>query len=169
MRQKTKKYNPCDTVQGRRGLWHVFKERVYLQMSEHIAHCPRCQKRLSMTNRVQLAFDLLKSQPQNPGLLAAANSRATGVLKHSLRQAPKTQVLRQSVQDQHWIDKKTPMLERLLNVAACLFVVLIVRMGITSSMADIRQQGETAVHNYYARNLDTQLFNEIFPDETMEA
>lgn len=156
--------NPCKAVRRRQGLWSLFKERVHAQLADHIATCPKCQKRLALTNRVQLAFDLLKTQPQSPNLLAAANSKATGVLKHSLRHAPKSEKLRHSVQDQHWIEKKRPILERILNVAACLFVMGMIRMGVTSSITDIRRQGETAVHNYYARNLDSQLLGEIFPE-----
>ncbi len=167
--RKADQYNPCKAVRSRRRLWRSLKERVHAHLSDHIATCPRCQKRLALANRVQLAFDLLKSQPQSPNLLAAANMKATGVLKHSLRNAPKSEKLRQSVQDQHWIEKKRPLLERMLNVAACLFVMAMIRMGVTSSLTDIRRQGETAVHNYYARNLDSQLLSEIFPEKTTQA
>lgn len=163
--QRADHYNPCKAVRRRPGLWDSLKERIQMRLMDHVATCPRCQKRLAMANRVQLAFDLIKSQPQSPDLLATANQKATGVLKHSLRTAPKSDMLRRSVQDQHWIDKKRSSFEWLLNAAACLCVMVMVRMGITDSLTDIRRQGETAVHNYYARNLDRQLVDEIFSDD----
>ena len=161
--------NPCKQVRSRQGMWASFKERIRDRLSDHIATCPRCQKRLAMVNRVELAIGLLKSQPHGLDLLSRANTKAIGVLKHSLRDAPRSEKLRHSRPDQHWLEKKRPVIERVLNIAACLFVVVMIRMGVTSSLTDVKNKGETALHNYYARNLDNQLYNEIFPEDARNA
>ena len=140
------------------------KARLQAHLADHIATCPRCQKRLAMTSRVHLALDLIKSQPHSLYLLAAANTRATGVLKHSLRDDRKSEKLRHQVPDRHWLDKQAPLIERILNVAACLFVLCMVRMGLTASLTDVQEKGRTAVHGYYARHLDGGLLDELFPD-----
>lgn len=161
--------NLCRKIRGPQGGWAILKERLRQRLGDHIATCPRCQKRLALANRVEVAVSLLKSQPHELNLLARANAKAIGVLKHSLRNAPQTRQLRQSKPDFNWIEKKRPAVERLFNVAACLFVVLMIRMGVFSSMTDVQAKGKTALHNYYARNLDNQMVNEIFPDDSMPA
>lgn len=164
--KKINRSNPCKQIRKRKGLWAAFKERTHRRLLDHIAACPRCQKRLALTNRVELALCLLKSQPHDLNLLARANTQAIGVLKHSLRDAPQSEKLRRSKPDHTWIDKKRPAMERMLNIAACLFVVLLIRMGVTASLLDVQKKGKTAVHNYYARNLDSRLMQEIFPDDS---
>lgn len=161
--------SPCKQVRNKQSFWTALKERASRRLTEHIATCPRCQRRLVFVNRVELAMSLLKSQPHNTDLLARANTQAVGVLKHSLRQTPQSEKLRCSKPDHNWIDKKRPVLERLLNIAACLFVVLMIRMGVTASMLDVQTKGRKVMHNYYARNLDTQLADELFPDDSAHA
>jgi len=150
-------------------MWAFIKEGVQNRLSDHIATCPRCQKRLAMVNRVELAIGLLKSQPHDLDLLAKANTKAIGVLKHSLRESSYSEKLRHSKQDQHWLEKKHSAIERILNVAACLFVIIMIRMGVTSSLTDVKSKGQAALHNYYARNLDSQLCSEIFPEDARNA
>ena len=166
--QKTNN-NPCKQVRSRQGMWASLKGRMRDRLSDHIATCPRCQNRLALVNRVELTFGLLKSQPHDMDLLARANTKAIGVLKHSLRDAPRSEELRHSRPEQNWLEKKRPVIERVLNIAACLFIVVMIRMGVTSSLTDVKNKGETALHNYYARNLDSQLYNEIFPEDTLQA
>ncbi len=166
---KTMNTNPCRQAASHGTVRLSLKERIRRRMADHVATCPACQRRLALANRVELALTLLKAQPHALDLLSRANSRAVGVLNHSLRNAPRSKTLRQSQPDQNWIEQKSPLLERLMNVAACLFVVLMVRMGVTSSLTDVRTKGETALHNYYARNLDAQTMEELFPDDTSHA
>src|SRR4030042_5066513 len=63
-------------------------------VQNHIANCPKCQRRFASVSRVNLALSLVKSQPHKLDLLMRANTQAIGVLKHSLREAPKTQRLK---------------------------------------------------------------------------
>jgi hypothetical protein len=154
--------NPCNQVQGRRRLWAALKERVSRRLSDHIAACPHCQKRLALAGRVELAFELLKAQRHEIDLLARANAKAIGVLKHSLRSAPQTAKLRRSRPDCSWLDKKSVVIEKIFNIAACLFVIAMVRMGVASSFLDVQNKGKTALHHYYARNLDSQTADDLF-------
>jgi hypothetical protein len=144
-----------------------FRQRIQRLLLGHVACCPCCQKRLSLTNRVELAICLLKMQPQQGELLAKANASALDVLKHSLRYSPKSDTLRQARCGQGWLQRYKPVLEHALNMAACLFVLVMIRCGIFSSLSSYKEQGEAVLHNYYAQNLDKQLFDEIFGDDTL--
>lgn len=143
------------------------KKRLQKRLLGHIESCPCCQKRLALTNRIELALTLIRTQPQTMELLARANASALKVLKHSLRDSQKSETLRAMRQGQPWINRFKPMLEQVLNVAACLFVLLMIRCGIFNSFKDYQNQGQTVLHNYYANNLDSQLMDEIFPDDTL--
>ena len=144
----------------------MLKSHVLERLSDHAAHCPRCRQRLARTNRVELSLMLIKTQPLNTGLLARANNKALDVLKHSLRNAPKSVSLRTAAADVSRLEKMRPGLERVLNVAACIFVVLMIRTGVSHSLLDYKEQGEAVIKNYSGRNLDSQLFDEIFPGDT---
>jgi hypothetical protein len=168
---KTNRLIPsCSEVQKRGSVERIpLKERIRRRLTEHVSNCPCCQKRLALAGRVEIAFSLLKSQPLTMDLLSRANSSALGMLKHSLRYSPESEKLRVLRSEQTWFGKIRPFFEHVLNVAACLFVLLMIRSGVFSSLTDYKQQGETALHNYYARNLDQKLMNEIFPDDTTQA
>lgn len=152
--------NPCKEV--RKPRWSDrLREMTFRRLSDHIAACPRCQKRLAMANRVELAIGLLKSQCHEMDLLARANAKAINVLNHSLRTAPQTAQLRRSQPDCSWLEKRSFVIEKILNVAACLFVIVMIRMGVTSSFMEMQSQGKNALHNYYARNLDSQTADDL--------
>jgi putative heme degradation protein len=51
-----------------------------------------------------------------------------------------------------------------MHAAACVFVVLMIKTGMSRSLQNYQKQGEAVIKNYYARNLDRQLFDEIFPE-----
>lgn len=148
------------------GFLSGLRSRVLKQLSDHVTHCPRCQRRLAIVNRVEIAMMLMKTQPQDMDLLARANSKALDTLKHSLRNAPKSKALRVAESDLSRLEKMRPGFERVLNTAACLFVMFMLKTGISRSLLDYKEQGETAIRNYYARNLDSQLFEELFAQDS---
>ena len=152
--------------EGQSDLWSAWKLRLLERLGDHVAQCPRCQRRLAMINRVELGLTLIKTQPLETGLLARANNQALDVLKHSLRYAPKSTVLRNAKSDTNRLEKMRPGLERALNAAACVFVVIMIKTGTSNSLLDYKDQGEAVIHNYYARNLDSQMFDEIFPTDS---
>lgn len=144
------------------GLWATFKLQMAERFSEHIASCPRCQKRLAKVGRVEIALSLLRMQPHTMDLLAKANTSTLKYLKRSTRQMSRAEQLRTAVHGPGRIEKARPVLERLINIAACLFVVLMVRTGLTHKMFEIREQGTKVMENYYARNLDSRLYEDVF-------
>jgi hypothetical protein len=156
--------NKCRSVRNERcGAIRSVKMRLLERLSDHVAECPRCQRRLAVVNRVELGLTLMNTQPLEIGLLSRANNQALGVLKHSLRYAPKSAFLRNAKSDTNRLEKIRPGLERALNAAACVFVVLMIKTGVSNSLLDYKEQAEVVIHNYYARNLDSQMFDEIFP------
>jgi len=164
---KTKQHtNQCRRIRnGRQGFWTALKTRITARLSDHIVECPRCQQRLAIVNRVELGLALIKTQPLDVGLLSRANSCTLDVLKHSLRHAPKAIPLRKAKSDTSRFEKIRPTLERTLNTAACLFIVIMIKVGVSTSLLDYKDKGQTAIENYYARNLDDQIFDEIFPTD----
>lgn len=109
---------------------------------------------------------MVRTQQQDIGLLAKANHKALNTLKHSLRNAPKSLVLRTAKADTSRFEKIRPGLERILNIAACVFVVVMIKTGVSNSLLNYKRQGEDVIHNYYARNLDSQTFDELFPEDS---
>jgi hypothetical protein len=151
------------------GLWSMLKSRMLERLSDHVAECSRCQQRLAMVNRIELGLMFMKTQPLEDDLLSRANNRTLGVLKHSLRYTPKSDILRNAKSDTSKLEKMHPTFERLLNAAACLFVLVMIKTGTSNSLLGYREQGKAVMHNYYARNLDSRFADEIFPDDTANA
>ncbi|MHC4385692.1 MAG: hypothetical protein ACYTEU_05095 [Planctomycetota bacterium] len=147
-------------------LFGAIRMRVMKRLSNHIAECPRCQRRLTALNRVEIGFMLVRTQALDIGLLAKANTQAVNVLKNSLRNSPKSAVLRSAKADLSRLEKMRPGFERVLGAAACVFIVLMIKTGVSHSLLDYQEQGEAVIKNYYARNLDDQLFDEIFSEDS---
>ncbi len=130
---------------------------------EHIASCPRCQRRFSALNRVNMTLALLKSRPHAKHLLSQANSQTINVLQHKLRETDKAQTLRTtlpdpSVRDRIWLARHS-----LAHVAACVAVLLLSKIGIFSTIKHSQVAGHKAVRHLYASHLDSDTTDEIFP------
>ena len=133
-----------------------------LWLQTHVANCPRCQKRLYRLGRVNLAFTLVKSQPHNLNLLMRANTQTINSLKHSLRTAPKAEILKAVRPEPHWLFSHSKHLQSLLGTAACLAFILLLKVGLFNSVEDFKHKGDNVVRNYCAKRLDQETFDEIF-------
>ncbi len=133
-----------------------------LWLQNHIAACPRCRVRIARVARVDFALTLLKSQPHSSDLLSRANISAINVLKHSLRESPKAEKLRQIESADTWRQKCGAHIIPLAKTAACLAVILIIKLGVLSSMDNFCKQGSNAVEHYYAKHLGQDYADEIF-------
>ncbi len=133
-----------------------------LWLQNHIAACPRCRGRIARVARVDFALTLLKSQPHSSDLLTRANISAISVLKHSLRESPKADKLTQTESTEAWRQKCGAHIVPLAKTAACLAVILIIKLGVLSSMDNFCKQGGNAVEHYYARHLGQEYADEIF-------
>lgn len=155
--------NKCRSIRGR--LQRAIAARVNLDrgwLAEHVATCPRCQKRLGNYGRVNLAMMLLKSQPHSLDLLTKANTQAINVLKHSLRQAPKAEVLRAAKPNLSIFERYRRRAQPALNAAACIMIIALFKAGIFTSIESSQTKGNTAARNYYAMHVGSEMADDIF-------
>jgi hypothetical protein len=155
--------NKCKSIRGR--LQRAIAARVNLDtgwLAEHIAACPRCQKRLGNYGRVDLAMTLLKSQPHTLNLLAKANTQTINVLKHSLREAPKAEVLKAAKPELSIFEKGRRRAQPILNAAACIMIIALSKAGIFTSIENSQKSGSIAARNYYAMHVGNEMADDIF-------
>jgi hypothetical protein len=131
-------------------------------VQNHIANCSRCQRRFSSVGKVNLALSIIKSQPHNLDLLMRANAQAIGVLKHSLRNAPKAQKLKAMVPEPKLLERYGKYKHPLANSAACIAILLFMKVGVFSSMGKFQSEGQRVVKQYYDSHVGDDLANEIF-------
>lgn len=131
-------------------------------IQNHIVNCPRCQRRLAAVGKVNLALSAIKSQPHKLDLLTRANTQAIGVLKHSLRQAPKAHKLRAMLPEPKLLERASQYKHPVANIAACITILLLMKIGIFSSMEKFQTQGQKAIRQYYVSQVGEDLANEVF-------
>ena len=127
----------------------------------HIANCPRCRRLALGNSRIRLALLLIKTQPHSLDLLAGANSRAIGVLTRSLRELPKAEKLRHICPEPSLPQRLGKYTQALGHAAACLAVLLMLRMGIFSSLKKVDRQGREVVKQYYSRAMDAHFLDDV--------
>jgi len=135
-------------------------------LQSHIASCTRCQSRFASYGKVNLAISAIKSQPHNLDLLMCANEQTIGVLKHSLRRAKKAGKLKQIQPEPKFLEKYSRYTSPALNVAACMTILLLMKIGAFSSMNLFQSQGPKVIKKYYAIRIGDDLADEIFPKQT---
>ena len=131
-------------------------------IQNHIANCPRCQRRLARLGNVELAISMLKSQPHNLDLLMRANTQAIGVLKHCLRTTTKAEHLRNVRPDLSIIEKYSRYKHSFANVAACIVIALLMKSGTFSSAKIFETKSQKAMEHYYASNAGEDIARDIF-------
>lgn len=131
-------------------------------LQQHIATCPKCQRRLTLTGRVSLALSVIKSQPHSIELLEKANTKAVNVLKHSLRYSYKAEELKHSMPQPGLSEKFMARKHTFINAAACLLVVFLMKTGVFYSLEKLETESQKAVKNYYAKNVGKDITNDIF-------
>jgi hypothetical protein len=132
-------------------------------IQNHIASCPRCQRRFAALNRVNLALTLMKSRPHSKHLLSQANSQTIGVLQHRLRDTDKAQTLRSLLPNPTVRDRMCLARHSVAHVAACIAILLLSKIGIFSTIKHSQMAGEKAVRHLYASHLDADTTDEVFP------
>ncbi len=155
--------NKCRQIRG--WLRNVIKSHLGLDadwVRNHIVNCSRCHRRLVNVGKVNLAFSIMKSQPHKLDLLMRANTQAIGVLRHSLRTAPKARKLRVMHPEPKLFEKCSKYTHSTANVAACIAILLLMKIGIFSSMDKFQNQGQRVVEKYYASQVGEDLANEVF-------
>ena len=128
---------------------------------EHIDSCPRCQQRINRLGNVDIALSVLKTQPHSRNLLANANTKATNVLKHSLRYTSKADKLRVYKPQPNWVQRNSRVLQSIVNVAACVTVVVLIKIGVFSSIHTFQDESKGVLEGYYSQHLDSEEVREI--------
>lgn len=130
-------------------------------VQNHIAGCPRCQRRFAAIGKVNLALSAVKSQSHNLDLLMRANTQAIGVLKHSLRQTLKAQRLKTILPEPKKMERWGKYTHSAANVAACIAILLLMKIGIFSSMDKFQTEGQKAIKQYYAAHIGKDMADEL--------
>jgi hypothetical protein len=138
-------------------------------LRSHISHCPRCQRRLIASGRVHLALSFIKAQPHRLDLLMRANKQAISVLKHSLRQAPETQELKSKLPESKPLEKYGKYGFSIGSLAACLAILILMKIGVFSSMDTVQDRGRKVMKHYYVKQIGEDLADDVFPSETEPA
>lgn len=128
----------------------------------HAATCPRCQRRLAALRNVEMALSLLRSQPQSLDLLGRANAHTIKMLEHDLRDAPKARKLERSRPEPSFVERFGQYRSSVVNVAACIAIVLLTRAGIFSSLDKLSTGGDRAMRQYYTNHIGDDLTRELF-------
>ncbi|MCK4294633.1 MAG: zf-HC2 domain-containing protein [Planctomycetes bacterium] len=155
--------NKCRRI--RTWLYRAVNSRLGIDanwVQNHIAGCPRCRRRLAAAGKVNLALSALKAQPHRIDLLMRANSQTIGVLKHSLRQAPKAAKLKAMLPQPTLLERWRKYAHSVANLAACITIVLLMKVGVFSSMGKFQTEGQKVVKQYYASQVGQDLANEVF-------
>ena len=108
----------------------------------------------------------MKAQPHGLDLLMRANVQAISVLKHSLRQEPKAQELKKRLPQQKPVAKYGKYGFSIGSLAACVAILLLMKIGVFSSMDTVQNKGRKAIKQYYVRHAGQELADEVFPTET---
>ena len=128
----------------------------------HVAGCPRCRRRLAAYRKVDLAFSLVKNQSHKLDLLSRANARAVAVLKHSLRTQPEARKLKAKSPEPKLLEMFRGCGRSVANAAACVAVLLLMKIGVLSSMNQFHSTGQKSMKQYYAKRIGEDLAGEIF-------
>lgn len=131
-------------------------------VQKHIANCSRCQRRIVSAGRVNLALSVMKSQPHKLDLLMRANAQAIGVLKHSLQRAPKACKLKTMLPKPKLLERWGKYAHPAANAAACIAILLLMKIGVFSSMDKFQTEGQKVVKQYYASHAGQEMADEIF-------
>jgi len=131
-------------------------------VQRHLAHCPRCQKRLAAFGKVDLALSMIKSQPQRLDLLMRANSAAVRMLNHSLREAAETTKLEQARSEPSLVERWARYRNPVTNIAACVAILFLTKAGIFSSFGEVRTRGQAALKQYYVNQAGEEAAREVF-------
>ena len=153
----------CSELRARLSKWVGAPLRVQAGWIEnHMASCPRCQRRLAALGRVSAALSVLKNQPHSLELLQRANAQAIGRLKNSVREVPRAQSLRRALPQLTLWEKWHCYLQPAANLAACFTILLLMKIGVFSSMETLQKEGQKVVREHYHQSLGEDLSRDLF-------
>ena len=131
-------------------------------VQRHVAHCPRCQHRLAALGKVDIALSVLKSQSHRLDLLVRANDAAIHMLSRRLRETADADRLKIVDAGLSPAERLAGPQNALVNVAACLAVLVLTKAGICTSLDKAHSRGEAAMRQYYVNQAGEDLASEVF-------
>lgn len=131
-------------------------------IQNHVAGCPRCRSRLLAAGRVNIALSLVKSEPQRADLLMRANAGAIGSLMHSLRSAPEARNLEALLPGPKLPERCRKYAGAGANLAACATVLLLMKVGVFSSMGRFQNGSRHVIRQYYSSQMGDELAKDVF-------
>ena len=153
----------CKTVRG--WLYKAISKHVGLDIDwvqNHIAKCPKCQRRLASIGKVTLALSIIKSQRHNLDLLMRANAKAIGVLGRSLRNSPKAEKLKRILPEPKLPERLGKYKSSVTNMAACIAVLFVMKITVFLSMEQFQSESRKIVKQYYTDHVGSDLADELF-------
>ena len=145
--------------------WRIDMDTPWIQ--RHIAGCARCQERFARLGRVQLALDLLKSQPHGPDLLQRANTATIRVLGKTTRSDPQSRRLRSVTPESKFVERVSGIRGSLTQMAACIALMFLSRMGLFSATQNSQVCGKQALKYFYQKSLGENMADELFPPDSV--
>jgi hypothetical protein len=95
-----------------------------------------------------------------------ANTQAIAVLRHSLRREPKAQKLERKFPEPKMLERCSRYGHTAANLAACIVILLLMKIGVFSSMNNLQTQGQKVIKQYYVKQVGADLADEIFAKDT---
>ncbi len=159
---------PCHIA--RQALWGEKREtglrRFRLEsrwIQNHIAQCPRCQRRFAAQGKVSLGLQLARSQTHGPALLAQANKQVLKMLQRGVRQTPEAVQLRSAYPHPRTWERLGAYRSALRQMAACIALMALGKIGLLGSMQQAQDRTEDAMRTYYTEHLGPSMAEDVFP------
>jgi hypothetical protein len=96
-------------------------------------------------------------------LLYKANTKAISRLGRSLRQGPQAQALRLARPQPSIAYRLRQVRGSISQVAACLAIAALGRIGLFSSISTAQQLGAKAMNQYYAKAIGQEMADKLYP------
>ena len=103
--------------------------------------------------KTDLALCLLKAQPHRLDLLMRANKRALAMVTRTARDSTQAEAICHMLPKPTAMDWMRKYAQAAANAAACLLVLVLVRVGFTSSVSRFQRNSEQAVRQLYQQHL----------------
>ena len=133
----------------------IFCYVSYFFFRKSISHTP---DRLDKVSALPKFF----SQPHDLNLLSRANTQALKQLKHSLRNCPQAQKLKNARPDLTFFQRLAQYSRSGCSAAACLVILLLVRFGVIDSLDNCHTEGQKVMKNYYTQHLGDDMADDLF-------
>ena len=114
--------------------------------------------------KVKLGLSLLQSQPHNLDLLAKANATTVQVLKRDLRHTAEADQLKSTLPRPTLTTRISVLRHSFAHMAACVTILILSKVGISSSIEQTQKQGQKVVRYYYDSHLGPDLTDDMFGD-----